>query len=108
MPSSTSSSEHDYWVKPMPERVAPPTRWGLIAGLAALILVLGVGGWEWTMRAAGLHAGDMGDTDAAWARERRRVDAENPAVVIVGSSRLHFNVDAFCTCAPPVRRAGRA
>lgn len=92
MPSSTSSSDADYWVRPMAERVAPAIPWGRALLVALLVILLGVGGWEVAMRRAGMVT-DIGDSTSAWARERRKVDAGQGRVVIVGSSRLQFDVD---------------
>lgn len=77
----------------MAERVAPPINWLAAILVAVLIIVAGVAAWEVAMRREGLRAGDLGSNDSNWARERRRVDADPAATVIVGSSRLLFNVD---------------
>ncbi|NNM76839.1 hypothetical protein HJG53_08005 [Sphingomonas sp. ID1715] len=98
MPSSTSSSDlsrDDYWVRPMAERVAPPIDWVRALLVALLVIALGVGAWEAKMRAEGLTTADLGDSNVQWARERRRVDADPNATVIVGSSRLMFDVDTL-------------
>lgn len=93
MPSSTSSSSEEYWVRPMAERRPPATDWTLISILALLIIVAGVGGWEWRTREAGFTTADMDDGEAAWARERRKVDRIEGSDAIVGSSRLLFDTD---------------
>lgn len=96
MPSSTSSSDlsrGDYWVRPMAERVAPPVDWVRALLAAALLIAVGVVSWEFAMRAQGLSTRDLGDSDSHWARERRRVGVDPTGTVIIGSSRLMFNVD---------------
>lgn len=96
MPSSTSSSDlshDDYWVRPMAERVAPPINWVMAMLVALLLIVAGVTAWEMAMRREGLRAGDLGSSDSGWARERRRVATDPKSTVIIGSSRLLFNVD---------------
>ena len=77
----------------MAERTAPKINWPG-AWLAALVLVVaGVGAWEVAMRHQGLSTRDLGDSQSGWARERRRVDSDPRALVIIGSSRLFFDVD---------------
>ena len=45
------------------------------------------------MRALGLEAGDLDDGPSFWAEQRRRVDTDNVAVVILGDSRILFGTD---------------
>ena len=46
------------------------------------------------MRALGLHAGDLDDSQSHWAVERRKLAAgDHDDVVIVGSSRILFDTD---------------
>jgi hypothetical protein len=98
MPSSISSSSpnpvarDEYWVRPMAERMAPNVGWIGVALIALLVIIAGIGAWEWTMRAAGLTT-DIGDSGSAWARERRKVGILPDQAVIVGSSRLQFDID---------------
>ncbi|HJR74315.1 MAG TPA: hypothetical protein VJ806_11825, partial [Luteimonas sp.] len=49
--------------------------------------------WEWRMRALGLEAGDLDDDASAWAEQRRRIDAGDVPVAIVGDSRILFDTD---------------
>lgn len=93
MPSSISSSEPEYWVRPMAERAPPAVGWVRVMLITLLVIIVGVGAWEATMRAAWLTTADIGDGDSAWARERRKVGAIPNQAVIVGSSRLLFNID---------------
>jgi hypothetical protein len=54
--------------------------------------VLFVGCWEWYWRAFGAQPG-LANTDGLWAIERRRIDAgEADATVLLGSSRVYFDV----------------
>lgn len=76
----------------MAERVAPAVPWLRVLLVALAVILLGVGGWEAAMRAQGMTA-DIGDSPSHWARERRKVDGGAGHVVIVGSSRLQFDVD---------------
>lgn len=77
----------------MAERIAPAIDWMRTALIALVTIVGGVGAWEWSMRQAGLTTRDLGNSNAAWARERRRVAAAESDVIIIGSSRLMFNLD---------------
>jgi hypothetical protein len=59
---------------------------------AVLLLVVLTACWEWYWRAYGVQAG-LANTDGLWAIERRRIDqGEGDATVLLGSSRLYFDV----------------
>lgn len=89
MPSSTSSSD----LHPVPERVVPALRWGRIAMVAALLLVTGLGGWETYWRGQGFTP-SYRNSEGLWAMTRRRVDRVEPnATVLIGSSRILFDID---------------
>lgn len=105
MPLSTSSSDGapDRYARqtaadrpgiaqPVPVRPVPEQSWGRIALGAALILVLLLSGWEAYWRSYGVRPGIANDS-GLWAIQRRRIDAgEGDATVIVGSSRLLFDI----------------
>lgn len=75
-------------------REIPAARLAAIRWLVVLLVLAGVGAWEWRMRALGLHAGDLDDSPSHWMAERRRVAAgDHDGVVIVGSSRILFDTD---------------
>lgn len=94
---SGSAPENSYWVQPLPERRVPHVTWGTAAIAALTLVVCALGVWEWQMRRLGLVAGDLGPTRGAWAIERRRIDAGDVQVAIVGSSRVLFgtSLDEF-------------
>ena len=107
VPSSTSSSDRRPPVpglrltaadrpgvaQPVPERKIPERPWGQIAGLALLLLVVLVGGWEWHWRAFG-SLPSIENSNGLWARERRRLDeGDGRNTVIAGDSRMLFDVD---------------
>ncbi|MDQ3495493.1 MAG: hypothetical protein M3485_08260 [Pseudomonadota bacterium] len=102
MPSSTSSSERPSHAGELPAyevpRYDPPVRalperplgraWWLALALFALALL----GWELYWRDFGAVPGYR-NSDGAWALQRRRIDqGEGDATVIIGSSRILFDV----------------
>jgi len=78
--------------QPVPVRPVPAQPWGrILAGMVPLLVLL-VAGWEWHWRAFGVHP-SVGNTEGLWAIERRRIDAgEGNATVLLGSSRLYFDM----------------
>ena len=79
--------------QPVPERPVPDRPWrGIFIG-AVVVFVAAMAVWEWQMRRLQLAAGDLRDNGSAWAEQRRRIDAGEGAVVIVGDSRILFDTD---------------
>lgn len=78
--------------QPVPQRPVPAQPWGrILAGMVPLLVLL-VAGWEWQWRAFGVHP-SIGNTEGLWAIQRRRIDAgEGNATVLLGSSRLYFDM----------------
>jgi hypothetical protein len=62
-------------------------------GLALVVLLIGIGIWEYSMRGLGLETWDLDDGPGHWAVERRRVDAGGVDVAIIGASRILFDTD---------------
>lgn len=100
MPSSTSSSEAGIGGAPVPSpaenpayvvRETPERPWGRIALAAVVIAALLIGGWEAIWRSYDYEAGDYRNTSSRWAQERRKAVGE--ATVLIGSSRIFFDVD---------------
>ncbi len=92
MPSSTSSSElpsgeaHPY------VRVVPEMRLGLAWLVAAIIFVGGIVAWEGYWRAFGSYPACR-NSDGLWAMQRRRInEGEGSATVLIGSSRVLFDI----------------
>lgn len=78
--------------QPVPVRPIPEQPWGrILLGVLALLTLL-VGGWEWYWRAYGVRP-SIGNTFGLWAIQRRRIDAgEGNAMVLIGASRLYFDI----------------
>jgi len=100
MPSSISSSERlrdtaadrPGVAQPVPTRPVPAQPWGRVFIQALLMFALLLGGWEWHWRDFGAAPG-IANSDGLWAQQRRRIDAgEGGATVIIGSSRLLFDL----------------
>lgn len=107
MPSSISNSERRPAVpglrltasdrpgvaQPVPERDIPRRRWGVITGMAGVVFALLLGAWEWHWRADG-NLPTYENSNGLWARERRRIDdGDGRRTVLVGDSRMLFDVD---------------
>jgi hypothetical protein len=79
--------------QPVPVRDIPPRPWPRILAATLSLLLIAVGAWEWRMRTLGLEAGDLDDGPSFWAEQRRRIDAGDVAVAIVGDSRILYDTD---------------
>ncbi len=78
--------------QPVPLRPVPQQPWGRILIGTVLLLVLLVAGWEEYWRAYGVRP-SIANTYGLWAIQRRRIDAgEGNATVLVGASRLYFDI----------------
>jgi len=91
MPSSTSSSDHSsaesepLFARPLPEL-------GRSGWLALLVALLLLAAWEWWVRAQGVTP-SYRNSDDLWAEQRRRIDhGEGDAWVVIGSSRVLFDL----------------
>ena len=78
--------------QPVPVRPVPEQPWGKVL-LAVLVLVaLLVSGWEWYWRDFGVQP-SISNTFGLWAIQRRRIDAgQGDATVLIGASRMYFDV----------------
>ena len=88
-----TASDRPGVAQPVPERDIPDRPWRTIALIVFTLLIIGTALWEWRMRALELHPGDLGDNVSAWAEQRRRIDHEPVAAVIIGDSRILFDTD---------------
>lgn len=98
MPSSTSSSDHHY---PAPktayfdpeevDRPVPERPWRMIVFSALAVVVALTAAWEVYWRGKALIPGDFKNTAGLWTQQRRK--AKDDATVIIGSSRVLFDID---------------
>jgi hypothetical protein len=103
MRSSISSSDPDRYARqtaadrpgvaqPVPSRPVPSQRWGTILIGAAVLFALFLGLWEEYWRSYGVTP-SIANTQGLWAIQRRRIDAgEGDATVLLGASRLYFDI----------------
>ncbi|HKX89541.1 MAG TPA: hypothetical protein VJM13_10050 [Sphingopyxis sp.] len=76
----------------MPTRDVPSQPWGRIMLGVAAALIVGVAALETTARVlAGLHAGDLDNSEVTWTEEKLR--SAGAAAAIVGDSRILFDTD---------------
>lgn len=76
------------------KREIPATRLPAIGWMVLVLVVAATAAWESRMRGLGLVAGDLDDSKANWAVERRKIaSGDNDGVAIVGGSRILFDTD---------------
>lgn len=89
MRSSISSSDADA----VTLRRVPPVAWPRIALVALVLFLAGVAAWEAYWRSQ-QFVPSYGNFDGQWAEARRKVDRDEPeATVLIGSSRILFDID---------------
>ncbi len=86
MPSSTSSSDQAF------QRAVPRGRWAVSGLLAFAVTLIFMAGWEMKVRRDG-YSPAFNDTGDRWSFIRSRVGDEPGQTVIVGSSRIMFDLD---------------
>jgi hypothetical protein len=92
MPSSISSSEPGRIDEPTYVRPLPALRFGVAAMLALVLFAGALAAWETYWRAWGAQPAWY-NSDGQWARERRRIDeGEGGKTVLIGASRVLFDV----------------
>ncbi len=103
MPSSISNSDPDRYARqtaadrpgvaqPVPLRPVPVQSWGTILFGAALLFAMFLGLWEEYWRSYGVTP-SIANTEGLWAIQRRRIDAgEGDATVLLGASRVYFDI----------------
>ncbi len=87
-----TASDRPGVAQPVPEREVPDLPWIPILMIACLLALAMLAAWKWHWRAYGVLP-SYRDSDGAWAQQRRRIDSgEADALVLVGSSRVLFDV----------------
>ena len=87
-----TASDRPGVAQPVPEREVPDLPWIPILLIACLLALAMLAAWEWHWRAYGVLPSHR-NSDGAWAQQRRRIDSgEADALVLVGSSRVLFDV----------------
>ena len=78
--------------QPVPVRPVPEQPWGRILAGAVLLAALLLGCWEAYWRHYGVHPA-IANTEGLWAIQRRRLDhGEGDATVLLGASRMYFDM----------------
>jgi hypothetical protein len=78
--------------QPVPLRPVPAQPWGRVILGALAVFALLMAGWEWYWRSFGVRPA-YSNTYGLWAMQRRRVDAgEGNATVLVGASRIYYDI----------------
>lgn len=87
MPSSTSSSDSEY------ARPIPTLAWRTTVTVALVVFLAMASGWEVYGRTVEWLKPGLTNSDGLWHVTRDRIDREDGGVVIVGSSRVLFDVN---------------
>ena len=78
--------------QPVPVRELPAQPWSRIGAGALTLLLIMLAAWEWHWRDFGAIP-SIRSTDALWAIQRRRIDSgDGGATVLVGDSRMYYDV----------------
>lgn len=87
-----TASDRPGVAQPVPVRDIPAQPWGRVMLAALVMLALLLSGWELYWRAYGASPGYR-NSKGAWAEQRRRIDTgEGGKTVLIGSSRVLFDV----------------
>ncbi|MET0232003.1 MAG: hypothetical protein ABW186_13805 [Rhodanobacteraceae bacterium] len=87
-----TASDRPGVAQPVPEREIPAQSWRPIAFAAAVMFVAMIGAWEWYWRDFGVTP-SYRNSNGQWAQQRRRIDeGEGGRTVLIGSSRMLFDV----------------
>ena len=87
-----TASDRPGVAQPVPERDIPARPWRQISLVALLLFALLLTGWELYWRAYGAQP-SYRNSNGEWAQQRRRIDTgEGGKTVLIGSSRVLFDV----------------
>ncbi len=98
MPSSTSNSDTaypavktSYFDPETVDRPVPDRPWRIILFASLVVLVALTAIWEVYWRGKGFVANDFKNSSSLWSQERRK--AVGDATVLIGSSRMYYDID---------------
>ena len=87
-----TASDRPGVAQPVPKRPVPVQPWSAIFIGMLLMLSALLGAWEWYWRDFGVTP-SIRNTDGLWAIQRRRIDnGEGNATVLLGASRVYFDM----------------
>ena len=87
-----TASDRPGVAQPVPERDIPAQPWRPVALAASAMLALMLGTWEWHWRDFGVTP-SYRNSNGQWAQQRRRINqGEGARTVLIGSSRMLFDV----------------
>lgn len=87
-----TSADRPGVAQPVPTRPVPAQPWGRIFLGTLVLFALMLGAWEGYWRAFGATPGTR-NSDGLWSIQRRRIDhGEGDATVLLGSSRMFFDL----------------
>lgn len=75
------------------QRTVPPTATGPVLATMLVLVLLATAGWEIRARGLGLDPGYYHDDNALWSIQRRAASSVEDPTVIIGSSRVFFDLD---------------
>jgi hypothetical protein len=87
-----TASDRPGVAQPVPERDVPAQPWRGVFVAALVLFVALMAGWEWYWRDFGVRP-SYRNSDGQWAQERRRInEGEGNKTVLIGASRMLFDV----------------
>ena len=87
-----TASDRPGVAQPVPVRDIPAQPWRKISIGTVILLLAMVAAWEWYWRAFGVVP-SYRNSDGQWAEQRRRIDhGEGDKIVLIGASRMLFDI----------------
>jgi len=87
-----TASDRPGVAQPVPERDVPAQPWRRVFVVAIALFAVLMAGWEWYWRDFGVTP-SYRNSDGQWAQQRRRIDeGEGGKTVLIGASRMLFDI----------------